>query len=307
MKHLFGNLKYHWGLHLVSGLVMVAGISLIVAILTFSQNLKTILTVWGENLQMNAYLSEEVSSEEVAVIDQLLKSNDKVEKIEYIDQKNALEMFRQQMAQYAPDLAADQELTKAIPASFQIALSSQIPAEKHMPEMVALAQQIQAMKGVEEVSYGQEWIKSYAAILSGIDWIGLIFISVIFLGALFVAANVIRSSISQRRDEIELLELLGAPRNFIRAPFIAEGAVMGFLSSLVAIALSFGVFKSALTAMSAELSLLQMANLLKFLSLNQILVVVVFSTLFSALAAYLCLKNINTGWSASQRLKAKNA
>jgi cell division transport system permease protein len=301
VSHLFRNLKYHWGMHLLSALVMTAGIALIVALLTFSQNLNTILTVWGENLQMNAYLSEEASTEEVSAIDQLLNKNDKIEKIEFISQKNALDLFREQMAQYVPDLAGDQDLVKAIPASFQIALSSKIPAERHLAEMQTLAEQVQALKGVEEVSYGQEWIKSYSAILSGVDAIGIVFIAVIFIGALFVSANVIRSSIAHRRDEIELFELLGASRNFIRAPYIAEGAVMGLGASLFAVGLCFAIFNATLTAMNAQLSLLQMANLMNFLSWPQIISVLVLSTGFSALTAFLCLRSLNTGWAASQR------
>ncbi|MGZ5280619.1 MAG: cell division protein FtsX, partial [Pseudobdellovibrionaceae bacterium] len=182
-------------------LILSASFSVISGVLLMRENLQRVLTLWGESLQMTVYLSDNVTPEITADIATTLKSNDRLDKIEYVSNETALQQFREQMASYAPDLLNDNELLKAIPSSFQFSLNSKVLAQNQLIEMQDIASRLKLQAGVDEVSYGQEWVKSYSQIASAINWSGFVFAFVIIGCAVFVISNCIRSSIHQRREE----------------------------------------------------------------------------------------------------------
>ncbi|MEZ0392669.1 MAG: cell division protein FtsX, partial [Pseudobdellovibrionaceae bacterium] len=190
-----------------TALVLTASFAVISGVFMVGENLQRILTLWGESLQMTVYLSETVSPDAIQQIETNLKSNDKLDKIEFVSNEKALTQFQEQMASYAPDLLADPELLKAIPASFQFSLAKKIAPDQQLLAMQEVAETLKQQAGVDEVSYGQEWVKNYSQVASAINWSGMVFAIVIIGATLFVISNCIRSSVHQRREEIEVLEL----------------------------------------------------------------------------------------------------
>jgi len=57
----------------------------------------------------------------------------------------------------------------------------------------------------------------------------------VLLAALLVVANTIRLAVYARRDEIEIMKLVGATDAYVRAPFLMEGALQGLLGSSIAV------------------------------------------------------------------------
>ena len=70
--------------------------------------------------------------------------------------------------------------------------------------------------------------------------IGLVIVALLAVAAAMTVANVVRLAAYARRDEIEIMQLVGAPFAFIRGPFVAEGILQGGAGALVAIVLSVG-------------------------------------------------------------------
>ena len=63
-----------------------------------------------------------------------------------------------------------------------------------------------------------------------------------------VTANSIKAAIHARRDEITIMQLVGAPRWMVRGPFVVEGAITGAAAGLVAGLITFGLTFAAITA-----------------------------------------------------------
>lgn len=282
-------------------LILTASFSVISGVLLVRENLQRVLTLWGESLQMTVYLSESATQEATNDIGTSLKNNDRVDKVEFVSNDTALQKFREQMASYAPDLLNDSELLKAIPSSFQFSLSSRIQAQDQLNEMQNLANQLKLQPGVDEVSYGQDWVKSYSQIAMAINWSGYIFAFVIIGAAIFVISNCIRSSIHQRREEIEVLELIGATPNYIRRPFLIEGLVLCSVSSICGLALAFGLFMVAQHSLQSQISFLQLSQHVQFLKVETVVEILVCSLALGWGATNLCLRSLNDGWAASRR------
>lgn len=283
--------------------ILTASFSVVSGVLLVGQNLQRVLTLWGESLQMTVYLSENVSPEVTNQIETSLKENDRLEKVQFVSNEKALSQFREQMASYAPDLLGDNELLKAIPASFQFSLSSKVAPEDQLKTMQEVADSLKAQTGVDEVSYGQDWVKSYSQIAAAINWSGLIFGLVIIASAIFVISNCVRSAVHQRRDEIEVLELIGATARYIRRPFLLEGLALCGVSCVLGVLISFGLFNATLTSMKSQISFLQLSQHIQFLKWNTILLLILGSLLVGWLATVVCLRSLNDGWAASQRQK----
>jgi ABC-type antimicrobial peptide transport system permease subunit len=170
---------------------------------------------------ITVYLKDSATKETQKEIEEKLKTFPELSKIQFISKDDAKTHFENQMATYAPELTKDPEFSQAFPASFQVALSSQ----EFIQKLDDITKQISEFNGVEEVSYGQEWVKNYKTFIVGIKRSIWIIISILFLGSLFVIANSIQASISHRRDEIEIFELVGATKTK-NAGIIGEEADM---------------------------------------------------------------------------------
>ncbi|MFM6929469.1 MAG: cell division protein FtsX [Bdellovibrio sp.] len=280
----------------VTACFAVIGVSLLI-----SQNFKNVLTMWGEDVQLTVYLASDISEEGRKGIEKFLTDSGKVSEVKLVNQEKALSDFRTQLASYAPDISQDEELLKLIPSSFQVKLAEQIPTAEKSTVMQGLATQLKTQQGVDEVSYGQEWIEKYAALVSAIEISLQVVGIIIVLASMFVMSNAIRASVQSHRDEIVVLEMIGATSSMIRKPFLKEGALLGLVSSGFAVVLCYGFFYMIKNLVVTRLSFLQLGEHLHFLSPIVFSTVIVLGTLMGALGSYLCVRKINDGWAASQR------
>ncbi len=292
------SLKRNWALQF-STLVVVTACYLVVSIsVLLSQNLRKILTLWGEDLQMTVYLAEESDPDQVQVLQNKIETNKNVGKVKLITKEAALQEFRGQMASYAPDLLNQNDILSLIPASLQISLNESVAGVEHLKILDALAGTLKAEEIVTEVSYGQEWVKKYSQFLfyfqRGCEAIGIIILG----AALFVLSNVIRASVQSRRQEIEVLELIGAKPSMIRRPFLVEGATIGFIASSLAVTISYVMYSGIIGMFEKQLHFLQLGGHLNFL--NPVLIVgfCIAGAGLGAIGSYLCVRQINDGWAA---------
>ncbi|MEK6774312.1 MAG: permease-like cell division protein FtsX [Bdellovibrionota bacterium] len=265
------------------------------------KNVNHVLTSWGQDLQMTIYLDQAQTEEQRNQIIQKLSRYPDVESTRYVPQEKALEQFRVQMAEYAPDLLNDPELIQMIPSSLLVKFKSEVQGNEQLQIMKTIHQDLKNEKIVDEVSYGQEWVQKYTQINGFFSDLVIILGVSLSAAALFVISNVIQTSIRQRRAEIEVLELLGATASTIRRPFLVEGVKIGLLSIALALFLNWSVLQFILTQYAGTLALLKITDAIQFLDFKNILFFLAMGPLLGALASYICLRKINTGWAAAGR------
>lgn len=290
----------NWALKISTLVVVTACFVVMGSTVLLSQNFKNLLTLWGEDVQMTVYLSQDLSDKGRQEIEEKLKATGKVGEIKLITQEKALGDFRTQLASYAPDISQDEELLKLIPSSLQVRLAEDVTTVEQMQVLGSLAAEVKGFQGVDEVSYGQDWVEKYAALVTAIETTMRLLGLVILFAALFVISNAIRASIQNRKEEIVVLEMIGATPSMIRKPFMMEGAVLGFSSSTMAVLLCFALFWGIKNLLVTKLSFLQLGEHLRFISPVLLVVFVVGGTCLGALASYLCVRRLNDGYAGSQ-------
>lgn len=280
----------------VTACFVVMGSTLIVSV-----NLKNILTLWGENVQLTIYLDPDISESGRSFIESKLRNSGKVSHVDLVTQEKALGDFRAQLASYAPDLSQDEELLRMIPASLQVRLSQNISSASQSQVLEELAQDVRELEGVEEVSYGQDWVSKYSALVATMELAFKLLGVIVILAALFVISNAIRASIHNRHDEIVVLEMIGATSSMVRKPFLQEGAFLGFVSSAMSLAICFLMYIGIKHLIVTQLNFLQLTEHLQFLSPMFIVSFLVCGTLLGSLASYLCVRRLNDGFAGLQR------
>src|SRR5207248_8254283 len=98
-----------------------------------------------------------------------------------------------------------------------------------------LAAQLSQLPGVQEVEFGREWLDKLEALGRGLRAFAAGALVVVLGAALLVVANTIRLAVYARRDEIEIMKLVGATDGYVRAPFLMEGALQGVLGAGVGV------------------------------------------------------------------------
>lgn len=100
-----------------------------------------------------------------------------------------------------------------------------------------VAERLRATPGVQEVLDDRGAIDTFLAINDSVRVLGFILIIILLVSALFAIVNSIRAAITARKNEIDVMRLVGATRGFIRAPFLIEGFLLGLFSALITLVL----------------------------------------------------------------------
>ena len=253
---------------------------------------------WGESIRITVYLKEAVTIEQIDLLKQSIAKIEDTSSIEYVDKKAATQAFKLQMSSYAPSLLNDADFANPFPASLVITLRSGLHGSSDMKRLESFAARVQGLSGVEDISYGQNWVRNFSHLVDGVAKSGWILISVLLAGSLLVISNSIRVSISSRKEEIEILELVGATSRMIRSPFIFEAALMGFIAIGLALATNYLLFLWGLDFLRENLSFARLSDQILFLSPWEIVGLLGGGPIWGSLSAFFTLRKLNSGWSA---------
>jgi cell division transport system permease protein len=213
-------------------------------------NMERVLSHFGQEVRVSVYLAGDMPSEEQEALAMRVQRMPGVESVAWVSKEAALERFRASPFGRAALLDGLDE--NPLPASLEIVL---VPEQRNRAGLDALVEALADVPGIEELGYGHEWVEGYARAVSLVRGVALAIGAVLALATLLIVSNTIRLSVYARRDEIEILALVGAGRAFVATPFLLEGLIEGALGGLLALAgLALGFH--ALTGFGSGLELL---------------------------------------------------
>jgi len=158
--------------------------------------------------------------------------------VQYFSKDDARKEFARDFPDLAPASAALDR--NPFPASFAVRLNAR--AQDATDAIDNLVTTLTAMGGVADVRYDKQWIARLNGTVRIIRGIGLVIIVLLAVASAMTVANVVRLAAMARRDEIAIMQLVGAPFAYIRGPFIAEGLLQGGMGALMAVVALLAVF-----------------------------------------------------------------
>lgn len=201
-------------------------------------NVKNLAGSFQDDIQLIVYLTDDVSRQRQADLQRQLKSEEAVASLTFISQSQALEDFHQQFPSESSLL--DGMGANPLPASFVLTIA---PEFQSADAVFAFAERVQKRSEVEYVHYSREWIESLTVFVRHLE-VGAVMIGLILaLATVTIIANTIRLSFYARKEEVEILRLIGATSPFIAMPYILEGTLLGAVGGGLSLLLLKGAFE----------------------------------------------------------------
>lgn len=218
-----------------SGLLSTATIAVALfvlgAFLLVTANLDRLGAEWSSAAELSVYLSDNITEDERRILESALQPGDMVVGRTYLSKAEALTHFKQTFGDLS---AAITELgDNPLPASYEVRLK---PDALGGVGVESLAARLRQTPGVADVRYDRQWLSRLMSVISIIRGVGLVLGLVLTFAAALTIANGVRLALYARRDELDIMQLVGAPQVYIRGPFVMEGLLQGGIGALVALA-----------------------------------------------------------------------
>ncbi len=198
-------------------------------------NANHVLHDLGQSLSLSVYVKDTATQQDIATIETRLKQRHGVKALKTLTREQDRERNRKLLDK---DLLEGLD-ESAIPGQpvIEVEIDADLASRGDVEELVTWTRAIQGVTSVEDVEFGAEKLRLLFAIVEIARTIGFVLSVVLLASAMFFVFSTIRLGVFSRRDEIEILSLVGATPGFVRVPFLVEGALQGLAGALVAMVL----------------------------------------------------------------------
>ena len=243
LYHLQEALKgfRHGGVLSMATITTVAiSLTILGGFLLFQANVNNWVNHLENQLEISFYLKDSAREAEIRRLMDKLENDGRVRNFKVISKEQAL-------LDLGRELGEDSTLLEGLegnplPDSVQIQL-------KPIDDFRAFRNEYSSFGAIDDSSSGQDWVQSLMQLIGLSRSSGLIMLLLLGLANLIIIGNAIRLTVFARKQEIEIMRLVGASNWFIRAPFLIEGVIQGLLGALVAttiLAFAYGLMHDRL-------------------------------------------------------------
>lgn len=201
-------------------------------------NVNKIASDIEQDVNVRVYIDLAADTEQTNALQAKIQALDGVDTVTFRTKDEELDDITKSVAQ---DFELFKDDTNPLRDAFDVSTKSPTQTKE-------VAEQIQQMDYVARVNYGGARADNLFTIVGTVRNIGIGVITALLLIAIFLISNTIRSTIYARRTEIEIMQLVGATKAYIRWPFFLEGGLIGLLGSIVPIVVVWlvylGVYRS---------------------------------------------------------------
>jgi len=238
---------------LTTAATAVMTVTLLIIITTFTAQMifnDTIQQV-RQKLDISVYLKDDIDQREVNRFAEELKAVPIVISVEYISKDQARDIFTQQNKSELGQLEALGEINaNPFPASLRI--KTKDPNQIAQLNAVINASKNKALQSEQPSNSGERKaaIDTIARVSQFSELAGLVAGGIFVVISVMIIFNTIRMAIFNRRDEIEMMKLIGAEKSFIRGPFIVEASLYGALAAVISLIVIYVLLLTRASALS---------------------------------------------------------
>jgi len=211
------SIRKNLSVHILSLGTIVASLLILGAFLLLFGNLNNWLQRCGTALSMSIYLKDGISEYRRDKVDSFIMGLPGAEIKQFISKEEALKDLRAALGDDAGFL--NRLKRNPLPASYEVVFESK---GTHAVNPEKIKGELERLDGVEEVQYSKEWLKKLEGFLDIVRLIGFIIGGLLCLCVVFIVTNTIKLTLYSRKDEIEILKLVGATDWFVKSPFLLQ-------------------------------------------------------------------------------------
>jgi len=231
--------------------VMVVTLTIVLFSLITNATFKNTVTQITNKIDVSVFLKDTVTPAQTTVLLSQLKGLPNVKAVQYLNKTQVLQQYEQQNASNK-QLATIGQTSNPLPSTiliktYDLNKIQSIKAFLVQPANAALQSNAPSYSGDQETAINK--ITHATDILREV---GIVAIIVFVIICALIIFNTIQMAIFNRRDEIQIMRLLGASTNYIRGPFVVESTIYGILSAAISVAIIDAAFVTASNALQAS-------------------------------------------------------
>jgi cell division transport system permease protein len=247
-----------------------------------SLNLGRAIGQWRERVRLVVYLKEEPTGSDLGAFLRQIESVAGVQRVRFVSKAEALRSLKRVLGAQAD--VTDQLPRNPLPASVEVTPDSGTATPEGMR---TLAQRLAEVPAVDEVQGGVQWVEGLAHFQRLFQLVGLGVGAVLALAAILTVTTATTLVLHLRRDEMEIMRLVGAAESMIRLPRVLQGTVQGVAAAALALAALEGAYTVAVPRLEPLLPLTLGLDRAVFFSIPQMLLLVTAGALLGGMGGLL--------------------
>lgn len=194
--------------------------------------------------QVTVFFKNDAKQEKIDALKDQIQSTGKVSKIRFVSQQEALKIYREQNKE--DPLLLDLVTADILPSSLEISTTK-------INDLSSISEMLHSSTIIKSIIFPKDVIARLSEWTNSLRKIGIVLITVLGIDSIFIMVIIISIKISQKKEEIEILRLIGATSGYIRRPFLLEGIGYGVVGAFLGWVLATGTLLYATPFLSSFL------------------------------------------------------
>ncbi len=250
----------------------------------FFENACRIIQSQDRGMRIMVYLDNGFNLKKLPELELKIKAMKETGRLAFISKKQAMEQLKKDMASKSTFLDSLQD--NPLPDALEITMKKSI---NNWSAVEIFAARLKKIPMIEDVEYGEKWLAKFLSIFNLFKITGYAISALFLMIALFITANTIRLAFYSRRQEVEIMRLVGATDRFIITPFYIEGFLQGIIGGVAGLGILLLFFTLLSSGIDRSISSYALFDI-RFLSIKYSVLILVCSSFLGWLGCYLSLK-----------------
>lgn len=269
MWSIFQAIKRSWSQHFVEQftgfIILLTSYSALVFITLSLVNVQKLFDVWGQVNQVSVYFSPDIQETEKKKVLNFLDDSQMVRSLHQVSSEQAANEFGRRFTQLSKESVSVKNIAKFFPGYVILDLDQTQAYKSGAGALESFVDSVQAFSpSIARVSYGKNWLSQYVSFLEAFEFGAYLLILTFLLASVVISSSIIKSILYARKEEIEIMEFIGADDKAIYFPHIINIIGVSAVSLLGAYAINYGIY-SQLVASHGVFSLSDSRYSLEFL------------------------------------------
>ena len=247
-------------------------------------------------MQLTAYLAPGLDADELQALLARLQGFPAIAQVRYTSQEQAWRDFQASLG--AQSALLEGLPRDVLPASVEISVRPNFRDSAAMEHLAVLLRQ---QKELTQIDYPQQWVERLSLVGLALQWAKWFVAGVLFLTTFFLVSNMVKLAVMARREEIEVMQLVGASEALIQAPLAIEGLVQGLLGAGSGLAALWGVYRALRDDAAGLSELVPGLGGIEFLDGPRIALILAIGVVLGASASLFAARGMVRSWHASAR------
>ena len=290
------GLRQFLGSVILTSLTIAMTLGVFGGFLMLQLNLEKLLRGLGDRMQVTAYLAPGLDGAELQALLARLHGFPAIDQVRYTSQEQAWRDFQASLG--AQSALLEGLPRDVLPASVEISVR---PTFRDSAAMEHLAGLLKQQKELTQIDYPQQWVERLSLVALALQWAKWFVAGVLFLATFFLVSNMVKLAVMARREEIEVMQLVGASEALIQAPLAVEGLVQGLVGASGGLALLWGVYRALRNDVAGLSEIVPGLGTIEFLDAPRIALILAIGVALGASASLFAARGMVRSWHASAR------